>query len=156
MGKGVKIPLPGGAHWSVRRMGDTQRERLRKAEMTFRPILEVITQLRSGEVDCVRGRPVATDWCGDLMEISPVMEGWADCWERVSRHEGIPIDIAAIKKVATCLRLDVPMQPEQVEACARAIQACYDAYLILPKSALTKHIRAEQIAIELDAIRSLE
>lgn len=148
-----KIKLPGGAHWNVKRMGDTQRERLRKAAITFRPILEVIRQLRAGEVDSVRGRPVARDWLGDWMEIAPAMEGWADCWERIARHEALPIDHAAIRKVAKCLANGVPLMPEQVEACARAVQACYDAYLVLPKSVLVAHIRTEQIAIELSAMR---
>lgn len=53
-----------------------------------------LEQLRAGEVDAVRGRPVMRDWgSNELLEVGPALEGWIGCWQRIIDGERLPIDL---------------------------------------------------------------
>lgn len=139
--------------WNIKAMGDTRRQRAGKLYATFKPIRELIRQLRAGEVDTVQGVPVMPEWTGGMVEVCPALEGWADCWQRIADAEGLEITSDACRRIAKSLHYGKPITPEEVEAFAQEVAAQERAYGTLPLAVIRRHILTEQIAIELDQMR---
>jgi len=116
----------------------------------FRPIHTMFDQLRAGEVDAVRGRPVFTDWMGEICEVVPALEGWISCWQRIIDGERLAIKLDGLRKIAKRLDLGVIMTEEDVEAGWREVLACQRATTRIPRKTLGSYMRTEQIAIEVE------
>ena len=138
--------------WIVKEMGDTRRQRAGKLAATFKPIRELVRQLRTGEVDTVQGVPVMPEWSGGMVEVCPALEGWASCWQRINAAEGLGITATACERVAKALHYGKPLTVEEVEAFAQEVEAQAAAYAVMPMSVIRRHILTEQINIELDAM----
>jgi hypothetical protein len=120
--------------------------------LIFRPIHDMFDQLRTGEVDAVRGKPIFTDWQGGLCEIAPALDGWADCWARIAAGEGLTLPLDATRRLVKRLLFDVPMTPEDVQAAYAEIFACQRACMKITRAKMGDYMRVEQVAIELDRI----
>ena len=120
--------------------------------LIFRPIHHLFAQLREGEVDSARGAPIFKDWQGQWCEVVPALEGWSECWIRIAAGEGIDLPMVAVRKLASRLKYDVPMQPDDVAAAMVEIMACQRATLKIPRRTMGEYMRTEQVAIELDRI----
>lgn len=118
----------------------------------FRPIHVLFDQLRSGEVDSAKGAPIFKDWLGHWCEVVPALEGWADCWERISAGEGLQLSLSAVRKLARRLDYDVPLTYDDLEAAWQEIVACKHATLKVTRRALGDYMRTEQIQIEVDRL----
>lgn len=138
--------------WNVKVQGDTRRQRAGKLFATFRPIRELVRQLRSGEVDTVKGVPIMPEWSGGYVEVCPALEGWASCWQRINAAEGLGITATACERVAKALHYGKPLTVEEVEAFAQEVEAQAAAYAVMPMSVIRRHILTEQVAIEFEAM----
>ena len=136
--------------WVVKKMGDTRRQRAGKLFATFRPIRELVRQLRAGEVDAVKGVPIMPEWSGGMVEVCPALEGWASCWKRINAAEGLGITATACERVAKALHYGKPLTVEEVEAFAQEVEAMAGFYAVLPLSVIRRHILTEQICIQMD------
>jgi hypothetical protein len=138
--------------WVVKKMGDTRRQRAGKLFATFKPIRELVRQLRAGEVDTVKGVPIMPEWSGGYVEVCPALEGWASCWQRINEAEGLGITATACERVAKALHYGKPLTVEEVEVFAQEVEAQAAAYAVMPLSVIRRHILTEQVAIEFEAI----
>lgn len=138
--------------WNVKVQGDTRRQRAGKLFATFRPIRELVRQLRAGEVDTVKGVPIMPEWSGGYVEVCPALEGWASCWQRINAAEGLGITATACERVAKALHYSKPLTVEEVEAFAQEVEAQAAAYAVMPMSVIRRHILTEQVAIEFEAM----
>ena len=136
--------------WNVKRQGDTRRQRAGKLYATFRPIRELVKQLRSGEVDTVKGVAVMPEWAGGMVEVCPALEGWVSCWKRIAEAEGLAVTATACERVAKALHYGKPMTEQEVEAFAAEVEAQAEIYGSLPLSVIRRHILTEQLAIQID------
>lgn len=120
--------------------------------LIFRPIHRLFDQLRQGEIDSARGKPLFLDWQGQWCEVVPALEGWADCWERISAGERLGLSLAAVRRLAKLLEYDVPMTEQQIEAAWQEVLATQHATMRVTRRALGGYMRTEQIAIEIDRL----
>jgi hypothetical protein len=116
--------------------------------MVFRPIHALYEQLRSGEIDSVRGRPVFKDWQGDWCEVVPALQGWADCWQRIADGEKLSLPMTATLKLANRLSYGTPVGPGDIEASWQEMLATQRAILRIPRKAMGSYMRTQQIADE--------
>lgn len=128
----------------------TRRQRAGKLFATFKPIRELVRQLRAGEVDTVKGVPIMPEWTGGYVEVCPALEGWASCWQRINAAEGLGITATACERVAKALHYGKPLTEQEVEAFATEVEAQARIYGELPLSVIRRHILTEQINIELE------
>lgn len=122
------------------------------AALVFKPVRVLFDQLRQGEVDSAKGCPIFKDWLGQWCEIVPALEGWADCWQRVSDGEGLGFNMAATRRVARYLAKDVPLTEEMVDEAWAEVLACQRATLRIERRKLGRYMKDEQIAIEFDRL----
>lgn len=120
--------------------------------LIFRPIFNLFEQLRAGEVDAVKGRPVFRDWQGQLCEVVPALEGWAGCWDRIAAGERLQLSTEAIKKMAKRLQYDVPLTEEEVDAAWQEVLVTQRLCLRIPRVTMGRYMRDEQISIEVDRL----
>lgn len=118
--------------------------------LIFRPIHTMFDQLRAGEIDAVQGRPVFTDWQGEICGVVPALEGWISCWQRIIDGERLAIKLDGLRKIAKRLDLGVIMTEEDVEAGWREVLACQRATMRIPRKTMGSYVRVEQIAIEVE------
>ena len=140
--------------WIVKKMGDTRRQRAGKLFATFKPIRELVRQLRTGEVDTVQGVPIMPEWSGGFVEVCPALEGWVYCWQRINAGEGLGITATACERVAKALHYSKPLTEQEVEAFAQEVEAMAGFYAVLPLDVIRRHILTEQLAIQLDEMRA--
>ena len=134
--------------WSVKKMGDTRREREAKVSRTFGPLYALVAQLETGEVDAVRGHPVIEAW-GEYMRVDQVLAEVRRCFDRIAPHA----DWRAFDAVGKRLGNGVPITEDDVETLRNTIKQAEAVYRTTPLDYLKAMIRTELIAIELDAIR---
>lgn len=128
-----------------------QRPHPVQAWRAFEPISALLDQLRAGEVDAVRGRPVMRDWgSNELLEVGPALEGWIGCWQRIIDGERLPIDLTALRQVQRFLANDLMLNPDLVARARTITDACYQAYANTPRERIISYSKTEQIAIALD------
>ena len=129
-------------------MGDTRRQREAKVERTFSPLYALVEQLRTGEVDAVRGYPVLECW-GEFMRADQVLNEVRRCFDRISPHA----DWAAFDAVGRRLGNGTPITDDDVETLFNTIKMAESVYRSTSLDFLRSMIRTEQIAIELDAMK---
>lgn len=134
--------------WSRKVMGDSRRQREAKVERTFKPLYRLVEQLRTGEVDAVRGHPVLEAW-GEFMRVDQTLAEVRRCFDRLAPHA----DWSAFDAVGKRLGAGVPITEDDVETLHNTIQQAEAVYRTAPLDYLRSMIRTEQIAIELDAMR---
>lgn len=139
--------------WNVKVQGDTRRQRAGKLFATFRPIRELVRQLRAGEVDTVKGVPIMPEWSGGYVEVCPALEGWASCWQRIAEAEGLSVTATACERVAKALHYGKPLTEQEVEAFAHEVEAQAAAYAVMPLSVIQRHMLTEQIHIAMEAMK---
>ncbi len=134
-----------------------QRPHPVQAWRAFEPIYALLDQLRAGEVDAVRGRPVMRDWgSNELLEVGPALEGWIGCWQRIIDGERLPIDLTALRQVQRFLANDLMLNPDLVDRARTITDACYQAYLRIPRGRMIEYSKTEQIQIELESLGIVE
>jgi hypothetical protein len=118
--------------------------------LIFRPIHTMFDQLREGEIDAVRGRPVFTDWMGEICEVVPALEGWISCWQRIIDGERLVFSLDGLRKISKRLDLGIMLTDDELEAGWREVLACQQATMQITRRAMGSYMRTEQISIELE------
>lgn len=124
--------------------------------LIFRPIARLFDQLRKGEVDSAKGRPIFIDWRGKWCEAAPALDGWADCWERIASGEKLSLSMVAVRRLSNRLDFGISLTEDEVEAAWQEIAACKAVMLRVPRRLMGAYLRTEQVAIELSRIGVLD
>ncbi|WP_281982074.1 hypothetical protein [Azonexus hydrophilus] len=126
------------------------KPRLDSALRVFKPVFAAFDQLATGEIETVRGAPVFKDWSGEWCELAPAIDGWADCWDRICRNQGIDINLEPLRKLARKLDYGAPLTEDDVSSARAVIDATWQAYIRLPVEITRSHAQTEEIAIAFD------
>ena len=134
-----------------------QRPHPVQAWRAFEPIYALLDQLRAGEVDAVRGRPVMCDWgSNELLEVCPALDGWICCWKRIIAGEKLAIDLKPMVVLYRNLKYGVMLQDRHLLQAKDCTDACYQAYLRIPRGRMIEYSKTEQIQIELESLGIVE
>ena len=109
-----------------------------------------------GIVSLWRGKPIFKDFYNEWCELAPAMNGWADCWERISRNQGIDINLEPLRKLARKLDYGTPLTEDDVSSGRAVIDATRSAFVSLPVEVTRAHAVTEQIQIEVDRLNLKE
>lgn len=134
--------------WSVKKMGDTRRQREETVKRIMAPLWELCRQIEADEVDSIKGQPVIV-WNGDVMNAADALIGAAGAFGRIDQR----MDVVPIVKVAVRLDKSVPIDPDMLQSFKTALRACEGLYRALPLSQIKSAILTESIAIEVEAKR---
>lgn len=129
---------------------DTKRPPTRaQARAWLQPLRDAFNEIRSGEVDAVKGYAVTKlRWVDeDYARIDHCIAGFLGLTDRLFPE----LDTAALRKVGAKLTNGV-MLTHQVDACFAVIGKCEDLLLTVSCQALKDAAQTEMIRIELDRI----
>lgn len=126
------------------------KPRLDSVYHLFQPIYTAFERMEADEIECINGKAVFMAFDGSWCEVAPAMTGWADCWERIGRNEGIPFDGEPLRRMANKINYGVPLTLEDLAIGREKIEETRRMFMALPVSATKKHALTEQIAIEFE------
>jgi len=115
----------------------------------FTPIFKTMDDLASGEVEHEKGIPIML-FDGAWAAIHSAMIGWACCWDRICRDQGIEYDSEPLRKLARKLENGVMLEMSDIEQARANIEFTRQVFRKTPASVLKKHSITEQIAIEFE------
>ncbi len=124
--------------------------------LLFQPIYTAFDRLADGEIEVSRGKPIFKDFYNEWCELAPAMNGWADCWERICRNQGIDINLEPLRKLARKLDYGAPLTEDDVSSGRAVIDATRSAFVSLPVEVTRAHAVTEQIQIEVDRLNLKE
>lgn len=119
---------------------------------TFEPIYTLLSTLRAGEIDAVQGVPIMADWGGELMEVTPALDGWICCWQRIVDGERLTIDLAPLRQMQRYLADGELLTAQMIDSAVTVTNFCYQAYARMPRERAISYSKTEQIAIALDEL----
>lgn len=131
--------------WSVKRMGDTRREREAKVRRTFGPLRKMVADLRADQIDAIKGVPVLHAW-DEWMDIGDALDGWHGCFSRIMPGENLDVFLRVGKR----LKYGTPLTMDDVNALEEALDKCERKYRETPMPELKSAISTAQIAWELE------
>lgn len=124
-----------------------------QVHQVFRPIDAILEALHGGLIETISGVPVFRDWHDQWCAVSPALEGWADCWDRIAREEGFThINTAPVRRVASKLKLDSPLMEAEVARLAAVIRDCRMAIRRIPIERIRLYMKTEEIAAKVEAL----
>lgn len=132
----------------ARRHGDRTPSLLEMYAL-FTPIFNTMDDLASGEVAHEKGIPIML-FDGEWAAIHAAMIGWACCWDRICKDQGIEYDSAPLRKLARKLENGVLLEPEDIERARDCIELTRKVFMKTPAHVLKHHSVTEQIAIEFE------
>ena len=120
---------------------------------TFEPIYVLLDQLQTGSIDAVQGRPVMRAWeSNEFVEVVPALDGWICCWKRIVAGEKLAIDLKPMVALFRNLKFGLMLQERHLIQAKDCTDACYQAYLRIPRGRMIEYSRTEQIQIELESL----
>lgn len=132
------------------------KPRLDSVYMLFNPLYTVFDRMEADAIECINGKAVFVAFDGSWCEVAPAMIGWADCWERIGRNEGIAFDGEPLRRLANKISYDIPLTQDDLALGRAKIEETRRMFMSLPVSATKRHAQTEQIAIELDRLKLKE
>lgn len=130
---------------------DTKRPPTRaQARAWLQPLRDAFGEMRTGEVDAVKGYAVTKlRWVDeDYARIDHCIAGFLGLTDRLFPE----LDTTALRKVGAKLANGVMLTHQEVDACFRVIGKCEDLLLTVSRQALKDAAQVEMIRIELDRI----
>lgn len=130
---------------------DTKRPPTRaQARAWLQPLRDAFNEMRTGEVDAVKGYAVTKlRWVDeDYARIDHCIAGFLGLTDRLFPE----LDTAALRKVGAKLTNGVMLTHQEVDACFSVIGKCEDLLLTVSRQALKDAAQTEQIRIELDRL----
>ena len=130
---------------------DTKRPPTRaQARAWLQPLRDAFNEIRTGEVDSVRGYAVTKlRWVDeDFARVDHCINGFLGLTDRLFSE----LDTKALSKVASKLTNGVMLTHHEVDDCFRVIGKCEDLLLTVSRQALKDAAQTEQIRIELDRL----
>ena len=132
------------------------KPRLDSVYHLFQPIYTVFERMEADEIECINGKVVFQAFDGSWCEVAPAMIGWADCWERIGRNEGIPFDGDPLRRLANKIGYNIPLTKEDLASGRAKIEETRRMFVSLPVSATKHHAQTEQIAIEFEKLNLIK
>lgn len=124
---------------------------------TFEPIFAFLQQMATGSIDAIQGRPVMRAWeSNELLEVCPALDGWICCWKRIIAGEKLAIDLTPMVILYRNLKYGVMLQEPHIARAMACTNACYQAYLRIPRGRMVDYSKTEQIQIELESLGIVE
>lgn len=130
---------------------DTKRPPTRaQARAWLQPLRDAFNEMRTGEVDAVKGYAVTKlRWVDeDYARIDHCIAGFLGLTDRLFPE----LDTAALRKVGAKLTNGVMLTHQEVDACFRAIGKCEDLLLTVSRQALKDAAQTEMVKIELERL----
>lgn len=130
---------------------DTKRPPTRaQARAWLQPLRDAFNEMRTGEVDAVKGYAVTKlRWVDeDYARIDHCIAGFLGLTDRLFPE----LDTAALRKVGAKLTNGVMLTHHEVDDCFRVIGKCEDLLLTVSRQTLKDVAQVEMIRIELDRI----
>ena len=115
----------------------------------FNPIYKTLDDLASGEVAHEKGIPIML-FDGEWAAIHSAMIGWACCWDRICKDQGIEYSSEPLRKLARKLENGVMLEVSDIEQARANIEFTRQVFRRTPASVLKQHSVTEQIAIEFE------
>lgn len=115
----------------------------------FDPIFKTMADLASGEVEHEKGIPIML-FDGEWAAIHSAMIGWACCWDRICRDQGVDFDSSPLRKLSKKLENGVMLEVSDIEQARANIELTRQVFMRTPASVLKQHSITEQIAIEFE------
>lgn len=134
----------------------SNKPRLDSMYMLFQPIYTAFERMEADAIESINGKAVFMAFDGSWCEVAPAMVGWADCWERIGRNEGIPFDGEPLRRLANKISYSIPLTQSDLQTGRAKIEETRQMFMALPVSATKKHAQTEQIAIELERLKIKE
>lgn len=119
----------------------------------FDPIRKCFAQMKSGEVDCIKGYPVTQlGWDDEWARIDQCISGWREAVARM-----IPdADFSALLRMEKKLANGVLLEVKEIDD-ALALLNQYESKLIrVPRTKIKDAVATQMIAIELDQLGLLK
>lgn len=123
----------------------------KQARAWLAPIRNAFREIRTGEVDTVRGYAVTTiTWDRDdtPARVDHCINGFAAMLERLAPE----FDIGPMRKVSKKLENGILLTVEDVDACFALLNACEDLLLTFSRQQLKGAALTEQINIEMEML----
>ena len=130
---------------------DTKRPPTRaQARAWLQPLRDAFNEMRTGEVDAVKGYAVTKlRWVDeDYARIDHCIAGFLGLTDRLFPE----LDTAALRKVGAKLTNGVMLTHQEVDACFRVIGKCEDLLLTVSRQALKDAAQTEMLKIELERL----
>lgn len=130
---------------------DTKRPPTRaQARAWLQPLRDAFNEMRTGEVDAVKGYAVTKlRWVDeDYARIDHCIAGFLGLTDRLFPE----LDTAALRKVGANLTNGVMLTHHEVDDCFRVIGKCEDLLLTVSRQTFKDAAQTEQIRIELDRL----
>lgn len=120
-----------------------------QARQWLKPIRDAFAQMRTGEVDSIRGYAVTRLHTGDdYARIDFCINGFVGMIERVMPD----LCIEPMKSVSRKLEAGVPLVIQDLETCAAILNECEDRLITITRQALIDASVTEQINIEIEQL----
>lgn len=128
------------------------KPRLHEIDFVFSPVERAFSQLASGEIDSVQGRPCFVDQEGVMYELAPALRGFASALHRISAAHSLDIDFAPVLKLCNRLDASMPITPELVAQCSAIITRFRVAYQKMDMYKVGSLVNTELIALEMESL----
>jgi hypothetical protein len=118
----------------------------------FWPIDKLMTELRIGDIAFLGTSPIMFDHDGSYSEITPCVEGWTSCLERMARRINIELDLSLMRRIAKRLEFGMLLDVADID---RAIQLNHRSraiYLACPSYLRKSAYVDEMIDISVDEL----
>lgn len=123
--------------------------------LAFRPADELLLQLRTGFVDCLKnGEPIIHDKTDDdLYILAPALRGWVDAMERIMKHHRLNMDLGPMSRLASKLEAGMPINSQHIEQCQAVVNRCRAAYKNMDIFVVKELVKTQMIAFEVDRLK---
>jgi hypothetical protein len=125
--------------------------RMKHALIVFQPVIDLFAELKTGFLDTVNDKPIF-DFHGEICEIAPALEGWSDCWQRISDAENLGIDSAPLKVMAERLNSGKELTENEVADGMKIVIEQFNAYLRIKPYIIRQYAICEEIYIHLEGL----
>lgn len=132
------------------------KPRLDSVYHLFQPIYTAFERMEADAIECINGKAVFQAFDGSWCEVAPAMIGWADCFERIGRNEGIPFDGEPLRRLANKISYGTPLSDTDLALGRAKVEETRRMFMSLPVSATKRHAQTEQISIELERLNLKE
>lgn len=134
----------------ARYLADKAKPPTRKQAKTWlAPIRDAIAEMRTGEVDAIRGYAVTRLHTGDdYARIDYCINGFVALIERLMPH----VDLFALEALSVRLEKGIPLTLKLLDSCAAILKVVEDNLITIARRDLIDAANLEQIIIEVDRL----
>jgi hypothetical protein len=121
----------------------------KQAKTWLSPIRDAIAEMRTGEVDAIRGYAVTRLHTGDdYARVDWCINGFIALIERLMPD----VDLSALEMLSKRLDNGIPLTLELLDSCAAVLNTVETRLIHIPRQVLLDAALAEQVVIEIDRL----